>query len=291
MRDEIVVFDRPNININRIPFGIAPLLNVPPHIWSTLLRRHTFFLLIWLEAGTGWHYIDFERDAIEPNTLFLISPNQVQYWDVEMPPPTGWHLSFEREFFLLNGMEDFFSKLTLFDSLHPVSAIQFEAEQAVGITGRFEQMFAENQARDDGWVESIGAYLQLLLVQAQRQKAKIQPPQPRTAVTMLARRFVMLLRRDVSAEYTVEGYARRLGVTGGYLTEMVKRAMGVPAGTLIRQQLALEAKRWLAHTDQTAAQIARQLGFKDASYFGRFFKREVGVSPGVFRRQFNKRKL
>ncbi|MEM8863761.1 MAG: helix-turn-helix transcriptional regulator, partial [Chloroflexota bacterium] len=54
-------------------------------------------------------------------------------------------------------------------------------------------------------------------------------------------------------------------------------------GQLIRQEVVLEAKRLFQHTDLTATEISYRLGFNDASYFGRFFKREVGVSPGKFR--------
>lgn len=287
MDKEIRTFSRQSAAENAIPFGIAPLANAPLYVWSTLLRRHTFFLLVWIETGEGWHYVDFERAAVQPCTLFLIAPNQIQYWDVKMPPPTGWHLHFDREFFLLNGLEQFFSKLTLFNSLNPIFAIRFEEKQAATITEQFEQIAQEFRTQSDGWVESISAHLQLLLIQAQRQKATLQPPDPQTSATILARQFSLLVKQDISANCTVNSYAEQLGVTAGHLTETVKKVTGLSAGTVIRRQLALEAKRWLAHTDWSAAQIADQLGFKDASYFGRFVKREIGQSPGSFRKHFN----
>lgn len=62
--------------------------------------------------------------------------------------------------------------------------------------------------------------------------------------------------------------------------------MGVTAGALLRQRLVIEAKRWLAHSEWTVAQIAENLNFADASYFGRFFKRETAVTPRTFREDF-----
>jgi AraC-like DNA-binding protein len=52
---------------------------------------------------------------------------------------------------------------------------------------------------------------------------------------------------------------------------------------VVRQRLTLEAKRLLAHSDLTAAQIAFGLGFEDPAYFARFFRREAGLPPTAFR--------
>ncbi|MGP2439358.1 helix-turn-helix domain-containing protein [Streptomyces sp. JW3] len=45
----------------------------------------------------------------------------------------------------------------------------------------------------------------------------------------------------------------------------------------------LEAKRLLVHTDRTAADVARRLGFADPSDFGAFFRRHDGRTPLEFR--------
>ena len=47
--------------------------------------------------------------------------------------------------------------------------------------------------------------------------------------------------------------------------------------------MALEAKRLLAYTDEPVAEIGYRLGFPEPTNFGRFFAREVGLSPGSFR--------
>jgi len=49
--------------------------------------------------------------------------------------------------------------------------------------------------------------------------------------------------------------------------------------------VALEAKRLLAESDVPVAEIGAQLGFGEATNFGRFFARTVGCAPGVFRAQ------
>lgn len=50
-----------------------------------------------------------------------------------------------------------------------------------------------------------------------------------------------------------------------------------------------QALRLLRATDLTAEEVARRCGFGDASYFGRFFQRRMGLSPIRYRKQGEQR--
>ena len=63
----------------------------------------------------------------------------------------------------------------------------------------------------------------------------------------------------------------------------VKKQYGKTPSKLIRERLTLEAKRLLHLTYKSIKEIAHELGFNDEFYFSRYFKKEVGVSPKVFR--------
>ncbi|VFS83347.1 L-rhamnose operon regulatory protein rhaS [Kluyvera cryocrescens] len=52
---------------------------------------------------------------------------------------------------------------------------------------------------------------------------------------------------------------------------------------MLHQRLLLEAKRSLLYTSMTVSQISDYLGFSDATYFSRFFRRATGFSPRDFR--------
>lgn len=45
----------------------------------------------------------------------------------------------------------------------------------------------------------------------------------------------------------------------------------------------LEARRLLVHSSMTVSEIAYHLRFQDPSYFGRFFRRHLGQTPGQYR--------
>nr|WP_237717518.1 helix-turn-helix domain-containing protein [Myroides injenensis] len=48
--------------------------------------------------------------------------------------------------------------------------------------------------------------------------------------------------------------------------------------------MLLESKRLLVNTNLSASEVAYKLSFKDNSYFYRFFKKYVGVSPDEYRK-------
>ena len=103
------------------------------------------------------------------------------------------------------------------------------------------------------------------------------------AVVHVARYFKQLITKQFVTNQSVRGYADQLGVTVNHLSKTVKATTGFTPGQLIRREIVLEAKRLFQHTVLTATEIGYRLAFDDPSYFGRFFKREVGVSPGQFR--------
>ncbi|WCN83158.1 helix-turn-helix transcriptional regulator [Micromonospora sp. LH3U1] len=94
-------------------------------------------------------------------------------------------------------------------------------------------------------------------------------------------------RRDVEHSYPhtrrVEDYAAGLRCSVRTLTRACLAVTGRSAKQVIDERVALQAGRLLAATDQPIAQIGRHLGFSEPTNFGRFFTREIGVSPGAFR--------
>jgi AraC-like DNA-binding protein len=51
----------------------------------------------------------------------------------------------------------------------------------------------------------------------------------------------------------------------------------------------LESKRLLTFSGLAVAQIAEQLGFEDAAYFARYFRKAVGMSPTDFRESLSEK--
>ncbi|WP_280322780.1 helix-turn-helix domain-containing protein [Sulfitobacter faviae] len=74
-------------------------------------------------------------------------------------------------------------------------------------------------------------------------------------------------------------HAAALGVTPTHLTRAVKAATGKSAADLLTERSCHAARRLLAETDHTAAEIAATLGFGSAAYFTRFMQQHSGLPP------------
>lgn len=100
-----------------------------------------------------------------------------------------------------------------------------------------------------------------------------------SAGQVLAIRFQQLVNQHFLTHRTVESYATLLHVSADYLSATVKAITGKTASSLIAERAALEARRLLALTDLKVNEIAAYLGYEEPTHFGRFFRRQVGVSP------------
>ncbi|BCJ57616.1 helix-turn-helix transcriptional regulator [Micromonospora endophytica] len=112
------------------------------------------------------------------------------------------------------------------------------------------------------------------------------PPRARRAARPEELTF-QRFHREVELGYQhtrrVEDYADRLGCSVRTLTRACLAVTGRSAKQVLDERVALQASRLLAATDEPIARIGRQLGFTEPTNFGRFFTREIGVSPGAFR--------
>lgn len=65
--------------------------------------------------------------------------------------------------------------------------------------------------------------------------------------------------------------------------KLMKNKIGVSIKKLLLEKRLLESKRALAFTDKNVQEVAYDLGYKDPSYFNRFFTKTVGSNPKEFR--------
>ncbi|WP_221392996.1 AraC family transcriptional regulator [Dyadobacter sp. NIV53] len=84
---------------------------------------------------------------------------------------------------------------------------------------------------------------------------------------------------------SVQYMAEKLNISAGYLTDVLKQESGKTALEHIHIYLISEAKNQLISDNKTVSEIAYALGFENLSYFSRLFKKEVGITPVLFKKQ------
>ncbi|WP_338839746.1 helix-turn-helix domain-containing protein [Flavobacterium ginsenosidimutans] len=98
--------------------------------------------------------------------------------------------------------------------------------------------------------------------------------------------FLSLLSIHVRANRNVQFYADKLFITSGHLSKLLKEATGNSSREIIEEAVVMEARDLLMETSHSLAEIAEILHFSDQSFFGKFFKKKMKITPKSFRDKY-----
>lgn len=127
------------------------------------------------------------------------------------------------------------------------------------------------------------ALIRLLVTACRALPAPAEAPADGSRALAHVRRYRELVERRFREQPTVAALAAELGITPTQLNRVCRQVLGHPALAVLQARICLEAQRELAYTTLGIKQIAFDLGFADAGYFTRFFRREAGQSPSAWR--------
>lgn len=82
---------------------------------------------------------------------------------------------------------------------------------------------------------------------------------------------------------TPSDFAGALNVHVNYLNRILKEMTGKSTSEILQERLLKESIILLKHTTWSVSEIAYNLGFKDASHFNHFFRKQANVTPTYFR--------
>lgn len=99
----------------------------------------------------------------------------------------------------------------------------------------------------------------------------------------LITQFVELLFRHHKQERSVMFYADKMFLTPKYLSKVIKDVTGKPILQWIDEMVIMAAKALLKTSNMTILQISEELNFANASFFGSFFRKRVGMTPIQYR--------
>lgn len=99
----------------------------------------------------------------------------------------------------------------------------------------------------------------------------------------IANRFFILLKDHYKKERTATFYADKLCITSKHLSSVLKKVTGRSINTWIDEAVIIGAKMLLKTSDLTVLQISEEMNFPNPSFFGKFFKQHVGMTPVAYR--------
>ncbi|MFL9484617.1 AraC family transcriptional regulator [Chitinophagaceae bacterium LWZ2-11] len=249
-------------------------------------HRHSFFHLVLFTKGDGTHSIDFTKFPVKPFQIYFMIPGQVHSWHFKSDAD-GYIVNFSESFFrtfLLN--PNYLERFNFFSGISEDSVCRIPPENQSKVLSLFEEMIAQfstGKEVEPDMVKLLLLELFIVVDAGSISNHKKTIPQHKLTLLKSFRRLIDQHYRDIKLP---KEYADLLYITPNHLNALCQDLLGKTAGELIRDRVLLEAKRLLTNAGMSITEIAYDLNFKDNSYFNRFFKKNVGITPDEFRNQF-----
>ena len=256
------------------------------HDWTIRAHRHrNLFQILVIAAGGGEMSYEAASVAFAAPAALLVPPRVAHGFRFTPEVTAGWVVSFTEDVAGALGARTGEAldrlKALAAEPLLPLTGVG-EITRVAALCGDLHE---ESFLAREGHRLAMRALLALIAIEVVRLAAS----RARSGEVTLAPADARLdaLRRLIDTNFRTERlirfYAERLNMTSDRLNDHVKRATGVTAGHLIRQRVLTEAKRQLVFTAQAIHEIAYDLSFSDPSHFTRFFRKQTGMTPQVFR--------
>ncbi|MBL6445304.1 helix-turn-helix domain-containing protein [Fulvivirga sp. 29W222] len=247
------------------------------------LHRHSFFFVLALEEGSGEHAIDFTSYPVNDHSVFFLRPGQVHQLMLEKGS-AGYLLIFNADFYSPFGG----STNEVLRKVSSRNHYQFQPDKFEKVHAVLSDIFLEYVEKQEKYMDVIKADLDIFFIELLRYGQSHGGTAIGGSIYAQERLEVLLelIETHITSCKQVKRYADMLHLTTYQLNAITKETLGKNCSQLINEQIILEAKRNLLATTNQVNEIAGLLGYVDTSYFIRFFKKQTGFSPEVYRQNF-----
>ena len=132
--------------------------------------------------------------------------------------------------------------------------------------------------------------LYLLKYVDQKSGGAVQTLVPRLQVEFV-QRVADYITKNINDKITVKRLTTEFGVSDTYLQSSFRSVYGMPVISFIRAQKMQSAAQVLIHTTRSIDDIAEEFGYENESKFSAAFKKIMGDTPSVYRRDHSKVKV
>jgi len=246
-------------------------------------HSHSYYQIIWFRSAGGTHTVDFKTFPVNSNTVLFISKNHIHAFDNNLDIE-GWLIHFNESFFMHSDV-DIFLKYNIFNSIQrPIYTINdYTAEIGSAYIGLIQKELY--QKHSFGYGEVIRFLLKSFLINLERlhRADAMKTLAFNNRYELKFYEFKDLIDDNYENGWSLSDYAGVLNVSTKTLATITKSIIDKSPSQLISDRVVLEAKRLLKFTSLQIGEVAFKIGFDDASYFVKYFKRYVGQSPKNYR--------
>ncbi|MFC4779360.1 helix-turn-helix domain-containing protein [Paenibacillus sp. GCM10023252] len=256
-------------------------------------HRHEFIEIIYVEEGSGFHYIEEELIRVQRGDIFYLPVGVSHVFRPSGQPPAPplviyncvvqsaclIQLNKQYELNLPYCPNEDNSDAT---GDHPRNWYRFRDQQEE-LGGIFRSMARESMGRRSGYTTALAAWLLLLLVKLFRQEEE-HPSVPASMAHANAMQAVLgWLELHYSEAVTAESAAAVAGMSTRHLHRQFRLHTGLSFLQYLQNRRIERSCLLLETTALSTSVIADLAGYRDRKSFYRVFRRITGVTPMAYR--------
>lgn len=244
-------------------------------------QRYDFYQLMWFTevGGNLSYFLDFNEYTIEKNQVILIFPGQIDMMDTR--GKEGYLFAIDNETFFrmnqrigsdyLNGyLSNAFISLndeikTILEKLIELLLLEYNANNRIGLLESYMEAF----------LFQISSFFENTDIDKKNYDSVISE-------------LMKLIDRNFIYQKETDFYADKFSMSNKTINEICKKGTGKTVKQHLQERLILEIKKEIRLNEKSFKEIAFNLGFNEAAYFTRFFKKHTALSPKDFRNKTEK---
>jgi AraC-like DNA-binding protein len=214
--------------------------------------------------------------------IAIILPDQILEYEYMSKDFSGLFIIMSKRFTESLNIEEGFS---LFLSVRDNPFIQLTKEELDALVAYYTILQGAVRKKDNPYrMEVVKHLTKAFFYNTGYLYHKLSTDENKSKNELLVKKFLGFVQTHYKEQRGVEFYADKLCLTPKYLSKVIKENSGMSANDWIDNHVILEAKALLKTTNMTIQQISDEFNFPSQSFFGKYFKRHVGVSPKEYKK-------
>lgn len=248
------------------------------------------FSMALLKSGSGKLIINNNEYQIYDNTLTVILPHYyIKRETIHSRDVSGYIIIISIDFFINIQIKTEYI-IPIFLRFYNSPVISLTEEETDLLCKYFDLLsIEENKTLKDSSVPICSGIMSSLIyrlseISSRNFDEEIKNLKSKSSLRIF-KDFLRLIINEYKNHRDVTYYANALCVTPKYLSTIVKELSNTKASKWIEILVITEAKNLLRYSDMTIQEIAYSLNFPNPSFFGAYFKKYAGITPGEYRKK------
>lgn len=253
-------------------------------------HRHGAYLeLVVVTDGSGRHLFEADAFPIKKGDVFVVPINALHGYEggknlglinvlfdpTVLPLPESYLRS-------IAGYQALFTWEPEWRVRHEFkSRLHLSDAELTPLVALCDELHAEFMQKRNGYQVECLALLTRILVRLSRAYASMAAPLPQTLVRLDS--VLQWVEQNYAEPMTLELLAAKAHMSARTLTRCFKDSFAMSPMNYVIDVRLRRAEQMLSGTDSRVKDVAPKVGFEDASYFARIFRKRTGLEPSAYR--------